>query len=132
MADAGNDSPITTGLPQAVAPGHNVFEQQIAEGERKVESELVEAQAPATEVSSMGSVEDAASAAPPLPQQPDDLVTTGDEEPVSTAMPEIPGNLAPEVEAPEASTETTSLAASSSAGVTEEDLQRVQNQLFED
>lgn len=126
----------TQNLPLAAAPGHNIFEQKVAEGERVIESDYVEVKQPlATEVSSTVVVDDTA-AAPPLPLQPDDLVTSDKEEPPSTKYkaPDTPVNLVPDVELhsdPTSAVQLPDIPAVTSNSV-HDDLQRVQNQLFED
>lgn len=140
VADAGADVYATSIVP-VVAPGHNVFEQKVADRVQSVESRPAPLPEAAPEVSVMGDEKEVVGGegAHPLPLQPDDLVTTGDEEPASAKQP-LPTsleNLVPEVES-SASTDASSSAASTervaphAADPTEEDLERIQKQLYEE
>lgn len=146
VADAGADV-FATSIAPVLAPGHNVFEQKVADRVQSVESRPAPLPEAAPEVSVMGDEKEATGGegAHPLPLQPDDLVTTGDEEPASVKQPQPTSleNLVPEVESSASADASSSAVASSSAASTEhvaphaadpteEDLERIQKQLYED
>jgi hypothetical protein len=131
LSDAG-DAQSTSQLPR-VAPGHNAFDQK----ELMQESDSVERLQPASTqtLSVAGEVKAGLAApAPPLPPQPEDLVTSGDDGDLQAQPPSL-SNERVHDDRP-FSTSISSSASHSTYdegnGAMEGDLQHVQDQLFKE
>lgn len=131
LSDAG-DAPSTLHLPR-VAPGHNAFDQK----ELMQESDSVERPQPASTqtLSVIGEVNAGLAApAPPLPPQPEDLVTAGDGGHLQAQPPSLSNE---RVHDDKPSSTSIGTSASHSGydegnGAMEGNLQHVQDQLFKE